>query len=314
MAVFAGRCSLPVAFPDGTPARNISITVCIAGTSQPAVLYAGRTRTTPSENPLTTTGSAVAAFWADPGVYDLVGPGFVIASVPTCPDSGEYAGLDITGRLSVGIMPVGSTAGTVAAGDDSRIVHAVGSAITGGVAADRVETMHRLWAGGAVAIPPGSALMSLVTAEATLTVDTLTTWRSGVGAVGASTARMGLYQLDASGSTLVCIARTDSDATLWTADAGQENSRPIVDNGGSAPAAISQVTLTQGARYAIAAFVDAATVRGPQLAGAWLGVPGMTARPPALAYAGPAGEGDLRPTYPLSLLTPTASVLYGEAA
>lgn len=313
MATFAGRYAEALLFNDGTLAKGVLVTVNKAGTNTLATLYSDHTRTTLVANPIVTDpANAMCDFFADPGLYDLFSPGGAIYGVPVVPDSGEYADLDATGKVPIAQLPLGTTTGTVAAGDDPRITAAVGYSISGSTSPQRIETINRLWTGSFIRPSPGAAQFAMFTPEATLTVASLITFLVGAAATGVTTARLGLYLLDATGSTLICVGRTGSDATLWNGSE-QQCSRLLADSGATSPSPITQVALLQGQRYGFATFVDHGASAGPTLAAAFIGATRMAALPPVIAYTGPSGDSDLRSTYTVSALTPSSAVLYGAA-
>ncbi|WP_256788790.1 hypothetical protein [Frankia sp. AvcI1] len=313
MATYAGRYAEALLLEDGTLAKGVLVTVHVAGTSTLATLYADHTRTILISNPvMTDPASGMLDFYADPGLYDLTAATEVVYAVPVVPDAREYADLDASGRVPYARLPVGTGPGTVAAADDPRIIGAAGYTVSGGTWAWRAETMHRLWAGSYLTLSPGSVLVGMFTADVTLSTGLLTTFLVGGASAGVTTARMGLYLVDSAGSNLVCIGRTAADPTLW---GGTEEicSRRIVDNGASSPTSISTVSLIRGSRYGFAVFVDTLAEAGPTLAGTWLGANFLSGMPPVLAYSGPAGDMDLRPSYAIGALTFTGAVVYGAA-
>lgn len=112
----------------------------------------------------------------------------------------------------------------------------------------------------------GTLLLTYFDADQTLTVTKLRTFTRNTAAAGGVTlARMGLYLVDTNTGNLTCIARTASDAAMWSV-IRVLNERAIADNGAGSPGAISSIMLRQGWRYA-AAVLQVGGSTGPTLAG-----------------------------------------------
>lgn len=67
-----------LSYPGGAPAALVPVTVCLPGTTTPAVLYTDETGTAVRSAPLTTDGLANLVFFAAPGAYDLLVNGGVL--------------------------------------------------------------------------------------------------------------------------------------------------------------------------------------------------------------------------------------------
>jgi hypothetical protein len=110
---------------DGTLAKGVAVTVTVTGSSANADLFTDRDRTGTAANPVTTDPqSGMLAFWAEPGLYDLIGPGVTLLAVPVGVDAADVAPLDVNALVPVANLPTGTTSSTVAAGNDARITGA----------------------------------------------------------------------------------------------------------------------------------------------------------------------------------------------
>lgn len=128
----AGRYAEAALRDDGSLAKGVAVSVLVAGTSVPAILYTDRDRSGTAGNPaLTDPQSGMLTFWVDAGTYDLIGPGVTLLSMPVGVDAADVAPLDDNGIVPVANLPVGTTAGTVMAGDDNRIAGSEQSANKG---------------------------------------------------------------------------------------------------------------------------------------------------------------------------------------
>ncbi|WP_050997098.1 MULTISPECIES: GDSL-type esterase/lipase family protein [Frankia] len=124
-ATYAGRYAETALRTDGQIARGVPVTVYPTGSGMPAMLYADRDRSALADNPVIVdpiTGQL--DFWTEPGLYDLVGPGVELRAVPVGGDPDDYAPADPNGRVPFEALPIGSTARTIPAADDPRLVGA----------------------------------------------------------------------------------------------------------------------------------------------------------------------------------------------
>ncbi|WP_239405346.1 hypothetical protein [Frankia sp. Cj3] len=138
---YAGRYTEAALKTDGTLLKSGSVSVFLPGTSTLATLYTSRTKSATAANPVTTDAtSGMLTFYADPGLYDLSGPGVSVASVPVTPDAVEYAEaagagqasgyatLDSGSKVPIAQLPTGTSSTTVTIGNDARITGAEQSA------------------------------------------------------------------------------------------------------------------------------------------------------------------------------------------
>ncbi|WP_256788789.1 hypothetical protein [Frankia sp. AvcI1] len=123
--IHAGRYAEVALRTDGTLAKGAAVTVFHAGSAVPAELYVDRQRSAAADNPVTVDPiTGLLAFWAEPGVYDLVGDRVVVFAAPVVLDPADVPALDQTGTVPAGQLPVGVLADTIAAGNDPRLVDA----------------------------------------------------------------------------------------------------------------------------------------------------------------------------------------------
>ncbi|WP_256788791.1 hypothetical protein [Frankia sp. AvcI1] len=124
---YAGRYEEAAFTSDGGLLKGGAIAVYLPSTTTLATLYADRTKSTTAANPVTSDAvSGVLGFWADPGLYDLAGPGLTVSGVAVVPDAAEfqdanqrdtasgYPGLDPSKRLVSGAPAVTAAAGAAA--------------------------------------------------------------------------------------------------------------------------------------------------------------------------------------------------------
>lgn len=88
---YAGGYSETVITTGGALAKGITVNVYISGGTTPATLYTDHTKGSTASNPVTTDSTtAELSFFADPGLYDLVGSGISLLRVSVPPDPAEY--------------------------------------------------------------------------------------------------------------------------------------------------------------------------------------------------------------------------------
>lgn len=121
---YAGRFAQVAEKSDGTLLKNGSVSVYSPGTTTLITLYTDRTKGSTASNPVTTDAvSGMLAFYCDPGLYDLSGPGIALSNIAVTGDVSEFelanlvnansgiAGLDAAKRIVTATAAV-----TVAAG------------------------------------------------------------------------------------------------------------------------------------------------------------------------------------------------------
>lgn len=207
-----------------------------------------------------------------------------------------------TARTSLGLggaatLAVGTTAGTVAAGDDSRLINDGWDTTTGVVSFNRDVAISAL----AGPTSSGHLLLAYFTARRAATVSTVTFW-SGTTAAGATPTlfRFGVYAIASDGGATL-VASTASDLTLAAA-ASTEYSKALSGS----------VTFTAGLRYAVGTLVvTGATLpsfQGQTYAGTSASLTYLTRAPRTLGRL--TGQTDLPGSYvDASLIAVTARVL-----
>lgn len=155
-----------------------------------------------------------------------------------------------TARTNLGLggaatLAVGTTAGTVAAGDDARLVAVAGDFLTTG---EMVPRDRNKFVANVATLTTGTLALSYFTADKTETITTLTAYTGTTAAAATPTiCRMGIYSVAANGN-LTLVASTPNDTTLFAAAST------------SYPKALSvSLSKTAGQRYATGILVVSGT-------------------------------------------------------
>lgn len=217
-------------------------------------------------------------------------------------------GMTVKNSLSASAISATTLSGALTSSNTLTVSLSANNPVPG----TRVEVLPRMFieGTGSGGLSSGFVSFSYFTPEVTTTVSTITMVKQGTAQAGATGARMGLYSVDGS-SNLTCIARTASDATLFQGSDGL-NTRAIVDNGAASPAAISNVVLTRGQRYALAVLVVGATT-DPQMSRTALGSDALAFLTPILSTTSTGGQTTLAPSYASNVVSGTKSMFWGYA-
>jgi hypothetical protein len=133
---YAGKFAEAAFKSDGTLLKGGSVSVYSPGTTTLVTLYTDRAKGTTASNPVTTDSTdGMLVFFADPGTYDLAGPGISLSGVPVDADAAEYelanlagatAGFAIlsSGKIPIAQIPTGTSSSTVTVGNDARVTGA----------------------------------------------------------------------------------------------------------------------------------------------------------------------------------------------
>jgi|GEM_PF-1050666 len=182
-----------------------------------------------------------------PGTWASVSIALEASSAPPSTNTtGNVLGTASTAARSDHTHKTGAHAATHQPGGTDDLFLFSGSEVN-----TRIETCNRFLSQGNFTLTSGTAFFFYFTPHfGPLTVSNLmSATRSTAGVAGGSPlAKMGIYTVDGS-SNLTCVARTASDATLWTGTQAQY-SRAIADNGQGG--GISNYALQNGTRYAFA--------------------------------------------------------------
>lgn len=137
---YAGRFAEVAEKSDGTLLKNGAVSVYLPGTTTLASLYTDRTKGTPASNPVTTDAtSGMLAFYADPGLYDLAGPGISLSNIAVTGDASEFELANLAGasagfatlsggKVPIAQIPTGTSSSTVTIGNDTRVTGALQAA------------------------------------------------------------------------------------------------------------------------------------------------------------------------------------------
>ena len=178
----------------------------------------------------------------------------------------------------------------------------------GNRASSIIETMSRRECHPSNSAPTassGNAYLTYFTPDEAASISTFYAWCRSTAQVGATTARIGLYSVDASGN-LTCIARCANTTSLFKT-ANSQVTAPIADDGQGHT--IASVALTRGQRYAFAIIIAGAST-SPTVEGR-SDLASKTAAPPRSAGI-ISSQGDLAGAYTAGQVSNGGNEFYGR--